>query len=193
MQSVNKPTRTRKSVPGTAVLIVVVLACVTLAVLLLTRPKTVDSSPYDEATVEITNNTQVDDDDAAALSEAASQPGTLLETGTNLNENYYRKLDYSGTPSDLTDSSFVLGKDHPATVGKTGQDYSGCLTVHFGNDTVIKTALLYYPDDRYEIYMGSISDLIIAPGYSFDVILVDPDATELWAKEIIVSSFVFDS
>lgn len=191
MLSVNKPTRTRKSVPGTAVLIVVVLACITLAVLLLTRPKMVDPSPYDEATVEITNSTQ--EDDAAALSEAASQPGTLLETGTNLNENYYRKLDYSGTPSDLTDSSFVLGKDHPATIGKTGQDYSGCLTVHFGNDTVIKTALLYYPDDRYEIYMGSISDLIIAPGYSFDVILVDPDATELWAKEIIVSSFVFDS
>ena len=192
MQSVNKSTRKRKSVPGTAVLIVVVLACVALAVLLLTRPKTVDPSPHDEATAEVTNYTQVDD--AIALSEeTVPQPGTLLETGTSLNDNYYRKLDYSGMPSDLTDSSFVLGKDHPATVGKTGQDYSGCLTVHFGNDTVIKTALLYYPDDRYEIYMGSISDLIIAPGYSFDVILVDPDATELWAKEIIVSSFVFDS
>lgn len=191
MLSVNSPTRNRKSVPGTTALIVVVLACVTLAVLLLTRPQTVDPSPYDEAIVEVTNTTQVDD--AAALPEAAPQPGTLLETGTNLNDNYYRKLDYSGTPSDLTDSSFVLGKDHPATIGKTGQDYSGCLTVHFGNDTVVKTALLYYPEDRFEIYMGSISDLIIAPGYSFDVILVDPDATERWAKEIIVSSFVFDS
>lgn len=121
----------------------------------------------------------------------APAPGTLLDSGSDINENYYKRLHFTGTASELTASSFVLGRERPATNGTTGQDHPGELTVHFGPDTVVKTALLYYPDDRYEIYMGSAADLKISPGYTFDVILEDPDGAELRAMEIIVSTFVF--
>ena len=122
----------------------------------------------------------------------APAPGTLLENGLNLNEGYYKSFDFSGTPSDLGSGSFILGKDHPATNVKTGQDHPGSLTICYGTDTVVKTAKLYYPADRYEIFMGSADDLKISAGTTVEVVLEDLEAPELWAKEIVVSEFVFE-
>lgn len=118
--------------------------------------------------------------------------GTLLESGINLNEGYYKKFDFTGALSDLTSGSFALGKEHPATNAKTGQDHHGCLTIHYGANTMIKTAKLYYPEDRYEIFMGSAADLETSTGGLVEVVLENSDAQELWAKEIVVSEFIFD-
>lgn len=119
-------------------------------------------------------------------------PGTLLESGMNLNDCYYKKFDFTGAPCDLTSGSFVLGKEHPATNAKTGQDHPASLTIRYGADTLIKTAKLYYPEDRYEIFMGSAADLETSAGGLVEVVLENPDAAELWAKEIVVSEFVSD-
>lgn len=181
-----RPYRRRKKTP---LYLLLVLACVIFSALLFSNPgaERFTALPAVEATEPDTSVPPA----IEVSPEPLPAPGTLLESGTGLNENYYRKLDYSGTASDLTATSFALGKERPATEGKTGKDYPGTLTVNFGENTLIKTALLYYPDDRYEIYMGSPEELKIASGYSFDVILEDPEAAELWAKEIIVSEFVF--
>lgn len=127
----------------------------------------------------------------ASAADAPEEAGALLESGSNLNENYYRKVDYSGKISDLTAGSFVMGKEMPATNMQTGADYPGALTIHYGENTEIKTARLYYSSDRYEIFMGSLSDLVVSPDYLYEVVLEDPNAPELWAKEIIVSEFIF--
>lgn len=170
--------------------ILLALACVIFSVLLLSRPG------EEHYTVESAAETQlptVTPAPAPATPQPTSPPapGTLLESGSDINENYYKKLHFTGTASDLTASSFVLGRERPATNGATGQDHPGELTVHFGPDTVVKTALLYYPEDRYEIYMGSAADLKLTAGYTFDVVLEDPAAAQLWAREITVSTFVF--
>ena len=122
---------------------------------------------------------------------AYENTGTLLDSGSNLNENYYKKVDYSGKISNLTAASFVMGEESPATNMQTGTDHSGALTIHYDENTVIKTACLYYSADKYEIYMGSIDDLVVSPNYLYEIVLEDPNATELWAKEIIVSEFIF--
>jgi|GEM_PF-6613549 len=195
-QTKNANTRKKRS-PGPLILLLLVLICVVLCVILIPHPKEKPdpgmSSSVDERDTEVRESIESEEANVTASPSPspAPEPGTLLESGTDINENYYKKLDYTGTPSDLTGSSFVLGKERPATIGKTGQDYSGTLTVHFGDDTVVKTARLLYADDKYEIYMGTIDDLKIAPGTTFDVILEDPEASELRAREIIVSTFVF--
>ena len=47
----------------------------------------------------------------SARKSASPAPGTWLESGSGLNENYYANVSYFGIASDVTDSSFVLGKD----------------------------------------------------------------------------------
>lgn len=119
------------------------------------------------------------------------EAGTLLVSGSGLNENYYKTVDFSGKISDLTANSFVMGKEMPVTNMQTGTDHAGMLTIHYGENTVIKTARLYYSTDRYDIFMGSISDLVVSPDYLYEVVLENANASELWAKEIIVSEFIF--
>lgn len=196
MQQTRNVKAKKKQSHGSYVVLLGILVCVILGAIFLARPKEqvyIPSFSVNDPPAEVQEN--FNSDDAGLLDEPspepAPEPGTLLESGININDNYYKKLDYSGMPTDLTASSFILGKEHPATIGKTGQDYPGSLTILFGDDTVVKTALLYYADDRYEICMGTIGDLKVTPGYTFDVILEDPEAAELWAKEIIISSFVF--
>ena len=48
---------------------------------------------------------------------AAPAPGTLLESGSGLNEHYYANVSYFGIASEVTDTSFVLGKDAMAFHG----------------------------------------------------------------------------
>lgn len=197
---------TRRYSPAVIILTSAILVCVILGIffsLIYPRPEE-DTTPTTPTYVQNTapdvlGNTQSAEPVITAESTAEPTPaptpapavGMLLESGTNINDNYYKKVDFSGTPSDMTGSTFVLGKEHPATNTKLGADHPGSLTIHYGPDTLIKTAQLYYADDRYEIYMGSANDLSKTSGYIFEVILVDPGAAELWAKEIIISEFIF--
>lgn len=118
-------------------------------------------------------------------------PGTLLESGSGLNENYYANVSYFGIASDVTDSSFVLGKDAMAFHGS--EPVLGQVVIHYSENTAVKTAVLR--GDTYEIYAASLDDLKKYGGdtpYMFDIVLEDPDAEELWATEIRISRFVTD-
>ena len=121
----------------------------------------------------------------------APAPGTLLESGSGLNENYYANVSYFGVASDVTDSSFVLGKDAMAFHGS--EPVLGQIVIHYNVNTVVKTAVIR--GDTFEIYAASLDDLQNYGGdinYTFDIILDDPDAEELWATEIRISQHVFD-
>ena len=118
-------------------------------------------------------------------------PGTLLESGSGLNENYYANVSYFGIASDVTDSSFVLGKDAMAFHGS--EPVLGQVVIHYSENTAVKTAVLR--GDTYEIYAASLDDLKKYGGdtaYMFDIVLEDPNAEELWATEIRISQFVTD-
>ena len=127
----------------------------------------------------------------SALESASPAPGTLLESGSGLNENYYANVSYFGFASDVTDSSFVLGKD--AMVFHGSEPVLGQVVIHYNENTAVKTAVLR--GDTYEIYAASLDDLKKYGGdtaYMFDIVLEDPDAEELWATEIRISRFVTD-
>lgn len=122
---------------------------------------------------------------------AAPAPGTLLESGSGLNEHYYANVSYFGIASDVTDTSFVLGKDAMAFHGS--EPVLGQVVIHYNENTAVKTAVLR--GDTYEIYAASLDDLQKYGGdtaYMFDIVLEDPDAEELWATEIRISQFVID-
>lgn len=127
----------------------------------------------------------------SAPANAAPAPGTLLESGSGLNENYYANVSYFGVASDVTDSSFVLGKDAMAFHGS--EPVLGQIVIHYNVNTVVKTAVIR--GDTFEIYAASLDDLQKYGGdinYTFDIVLDDPDAEELWATEIRISQHVFD-
>lgn len=127
----------------------------------------------------------------SAPESAAPAPGTLLESGSGLNEYYYANVSYFGIASDVTDSSFVLGKDAMAFHGS--EPVLGQVVIHYSENTAVKTAVLR--GDTYEIYAASLDDLKKYGGdtaYMFDIVLEDPDAEELWATEIRISQFVTD-
>lgn len=179
------------------VLVFFILGVILLSTLLFSKPK---AKPADISPVTIDEFATIPEGDAVNIEanipaeptpEPLPAPGTLMDSGTNLNDNYYKKVNFTGKISDLTASSFVMGKEMPATNTQIGKDHPGALTINYGENTLIKTARLYYSDDKYEIYMGSINDLVISPDYLYEVVLEDPNASELWAKEIIVSEFIF--
>ena len=127
----------------------------------------------------------------SAPESASPAPGTLLESGGDPNKDYYADVSYWGIPSDVTDSSFVLGKDAMAFHGS--EPILGQVTIHYSENTVVRTAVIRR--DSYEIYAASLDDLQKYSGgeinyTSFDVILDDPDAEELWATEIRISMFL---
>ena len=108
-----------------------------------------------------------------------------------MNENYYANVSYFGIASDVTDSSFVLGKDAMAFHGS--EPVLGQVVIHYSENTAVKTAVLR--GDTYEIYAASLDDLKKYGGdtpYMFDIVLEDPDAEELWATEIRISHFITD-
>ncbi len=127
----------------------------------------------------------------SAPESASPAPGTLLESGSGLNEYYYANVSYFGIASDVTDSSFVLGKDAMAFHGS--EPVLGQVVIHYSENTAVKTAVLR--GDTYEIYAASLDDLKKYGGdtaYMFDIVLEDPDAEELWATEIRISQRVTD-
>lgn len=122
---------------------------------------------------------------------AAPEYGSLIESGIGLNEKYYADVSYFGTASDLTKNSFILGK--MAMVFQGSQPYLGEITIHYGESTQVRTAVIQ--GDTYKLYAASLDDLQKTAGdskYRFDVVLEDPDAEELWAKEIRIVQIIFD-
>ena len=173
-------------------LLLAVLVCLIFGSIFFARSKnaqvTFEPAPAEEAAPETAQpvNTEIE-----PTPEALPAPGTLLSSGSGLNENYYGKFHFSGMISELGDISFVMGRGHAVTDLRSGEDHPGSLTVYYGEDTVIKTARLYYQSDSFEIYMGSPEDLTCAAGYMYEVVLKDPDANALWATEICISEFIY--
>ena len=129
--------------------------------------------------------------EAADPANAAPAPGTLLESGSGVNDHYYADVSYWGMASDVTDSTFVLGKDAMAFHGS--EPVLGQVTIHYSENTVVKTAVIR--GDTYEIYAASLEDLQKYGGdinYMFDIVLEDPDAEELWATEIRIARIIIE-
>lgn len=126
-----------------------------------------------------------------AIVEPASPAGELLKSGNGLNEHYYNDVDYFGMPDALTDSSFVLGRAGMAF--HKSQPVMGPVVIHYGEDTVIHAAMLH--GDSFELYAAgpeALAEHMGDPAYVFDVVLEEPEAEELRAKEIRVSHWVYD-
>ena len=140
------------------------------------------------------NNLQKDSETAGSPSSTTNaETGALLESGSNINANFYSVFDYDGAVSDLTDASFYVGKAG-MTFDNKGQLILPAVTVFYSEDTVVKTAILYNNDDRYEIYSSSLDDFKKQMEEkelldSVLIVLEDPDAEELWAKEITIYCF----
>lgn len=123
--------------------------------------------------------------------DSSPEYGSLIESGIGLNENYFADVSYWGTASDLTENSFILGRMAMAFHGS-----EPCLeeiTIHYGENTQVRTAVIQ--GDTYKIYSASPDDLQKTAGdskYRFDVVLEDPEAEELWAKEIRIVQIAFD-
>ena len=117
---------------------------------------------------------------------ATPGPGTLLESGGDPNKDYYADVSYWGMASDVTDSTFMLGKDAMAFHGS--EPVPGWVVIHYSESTAVRMSVIRA--DNYEIYAATRDDLQRCGGdvnYIFDVILEEPDAEELWAKEIRIS------
>lgn len=124
--------------------------------------------------------------EAANPANAAPAPGTLLESGSGVNDHYYADVSYWGMASDVTDSTFVLGKDAMAFHGS--EPVPGWVVIHYSESTAVRMSVIR--GDNYEIYAATRDDLQRYGGdvnYIFDVILEEPDAEELWAKEIRIA------
>lgn len=123
--------------------------------------------------------------------DSSPEYGSLIESGIGLNENYFADVSYFGTASDLTENSFILGR--MAMVFHGSEPYLGEITIHYGENTQVRTAVIQ--GDTYKIYSASPDDLQKTAGdskYRFDVVLEDPEAEELWAKEIRIVQIIFD-
>ena len=180
------------SATGAYLLLLTVLVCVIFGSLLFSQGKRsrveFETAVTERPMPEIQQTVQPEPEDEAG---EPLPVGSLVQSGKGLNENYYGMFHFSGMISDLSDISFVMGRGHTVSDLRTGTDRDGSMTVYYGEDTVIKTAVLNYREDSFEIYMGSLDSLAEASGYMYEVILKDPDADALWATEIVISEFVY--
>lgn len=122
-----------------------------------------------------------------AVETPAPEPGTLLESGTGLNENYYAKLNLPGRDlAEMTDSSVTL---EPASLGTDEVP----VTVRYDENTRVTIGKLWYYEDRYEIYAATLEDLKQLgedPLYLWGAELEDPDAEEPYALELRLETFM---
>lgn len=114
--------------------------------------------------------------------------GELLESGTNLNANFYAGFNYFGTASDLTESTFLIGRTAMA-YNSNAQPIISPLTVHYSEDTVVRQAVLHYGNDTYELYASSLDEFVnmmneYENGVNVVIYLENSDSEELWVREI---------
>ena len=127
------------------------------------------------------------EESGAAAETPAPEPGTLLESGTGLNENYYAKMNLpSRDLTAMTDSSVTL---EPASLGTDEVP----VTVRYDEHTRVTIGKLWYYEDRYEIYAATLEDLRQLgedPLYLWGANLEDPDAEEPYALELRLETFM---
>ena len=171
---------------GIILTLVVVMLCSVLSACGEKPATKAQETPVATTTEESTSiDTDTPEDDSSP------EYGSLVESGIGLNENYFADVSYFGTASDLTENSFILGK--MAMVFHGSEPYLGEITIHYGENTQVRTAVIQ--GDTYKLYAASLDDLQKYAGdvkYRFDVVLENPDAEELWAKEIRIVQVVFD-
>lgn len=189
-----KHIKERKGNTGVYAALFVILLCVILAAVLLVQ------SGKGKAEVPIGTEppTAIDAGEDAEPEASPSEilvpePGTLLESRSGLNENFFSTVDYFGTASELTDETFFLGKAGMA-FDRNAQPVFPAIVVHYGEDTVVKTATIYHAEDRYELYASSLDEFKRQmEGKEFlsevDIVLEDDEAEELWAREIIITHY----
>lgn len=171
---------------GILLILVVVMVCSMLSACgEKPAPKALETPVAATAEESASMDTSTPEDDSSP------EYGSLIESGIGLNENYYADVSYWGTASDLTDNSFILGK--MAMVFHGSEPYLGQITIHYGENTQVRTAVIQ--GDTYKLYAACLDDLQKYAGdvkYRFDVVLENPDAEELWAKEIRIVQIAFD-
>lgn len=181
------------------VLVIILLCVVLLGVVLanaLGREQHVSQSPGTstaEAVAPVPEvEIPVETAQPAAQPEGKPSAGTLIEENTGLNENLFAGMDYFGGASDITDTSFVMGK---ATMifDKNAAPYMGTITVMYNEDTVFQRAVLYNSEDRYELYSSDLDTFKAESqenGYTNCIVfLEDSEAEELVAKRVIMDRY----
>lgn len=181
------------------VLVIILLCVVLMGVVLanaLGREQHVSQSPGTSTTEAVAPVPEVEipveTAQPAAQPEGKPSAGTLIEENTGLNENLFAGMDYFGGASDITDTSFVMGK---ATMifDKNAAAYMGTITVMYNEDTVFQRAVLYNSEDRYELYSSDLNTFKAESqenGYTNCIVfLEDPEAEELVAKRVIMDRY----
>ncbi|GEM_PF-5222194 len=178
---------------------VIILLCAVLAGMVLAnalgREQPVSQAPGTAGPEAVTPVPEVDI--PLETARPAAQPeepsdGTLIEENTGLNENLFAGMDYFGGASDITDTSFVMGK---ATMifDKNAAPYMGTITVMYNEDTVFQNAVLYNSEDRYELYSSDLDSFKAEcqeNGYTNCIVfLEDPEAEEPVAKRVIMDRY----
>lgn len=119
--------------------------------------------------------------------------GTLIESGSEVNENFFAKGEYYGIASDLTETAFYMGKAGMAFDAQTHPLMSP-ISINFSENVEVRKAVLYYNDDRYEIYASNISEFEAKMNErdfidSVLVSLADTNDGELYADVVTFYSF----
>ena len=169
------------------VILLVVLVCVIFGAILIPQSvgKQSSQSPAgaNDPMVSPDNTSKSEAELSSSSVNDGREVGTLLDSGSDLNSNFFAKIDASGSIFNLTDSSFDI---EPMTLG------ADIITAHYDENTVVKIANLYYNSDTYEIYMGSLDDIQRLKDdvkYMFNIVFENSDDSEPRAKEIIISTY----
>lgn len=119
------------------------------------QPAPAAENGYENAQLPVESETS----ENGSVSDADSdvEVGTLIESGGDVNENFFAKGEYYGTASDLIETSFYMGKAGMAFDADTHPLMSP-VEIYLSENTEIRRAVLYYNDDRYEIYASNISE-----------------------------------
>lgn len=146
---------------------------------------------YENAQLPVENETSENE----SVSEAGSdvEVGTLIESGCEVNENFFAKGEYYGIASDLTETTFYMGKAGMAFDAQTHPLMSP-ISINFSENVEVRKAVLYYNDDRYEIYASNISEFEAKMNErdfvdSVLVSLADTNDGELYAEAVTFYSF----
>lgn len=126
-------------------------------------------------------------------STSTSQTGTLIASGSDPNENFYADCDYTGGASDLTESTFVMGKTSMAMDNKAWQPLTTPITLHYGPDTVVTKGTVHYESDTYELYTSSLDEFqsmmnASQNSLSVAIFLDNTNSQELRVREIRIEN-----
>lgn len=145
----------------------------------------------ENAQLSVENEVTENADSSEAVADV--EVGTLIERGNKVNEYFFAKGEYYGTASDLTETSFYMGKAGMAFDANTHPLMSP-IEICFSENVEIRRAVLYYNDDKYEIYASDISEFeaeMNKQGFIAGVLasLDDTNGDELYADVVTIYEF----